>query len=192
MSRLLDVSVTEKIITDNALQNDDKLLIGEDKRMCDVCKAQPAAEKILRTNGFIKINQFLCNGCIRTLKLNEVAVQLQNTPLPNTTTAGGSISSSSTPPFTSGSLRSTITSPRASSNPTSLSVSTPSSPVTLGASGSKLDKRRNAAAQPPLNKSSSTISVLFVFCYVEICYFFFLNRFFFSLVVKNKIEWKQQ
>jgi hypothetical protein len=72
MSRLLDVSKTERIDVGKKSPEDLKLL-GEDKRLCDVCKTTPAEEKVLRTNGFISINQFLCGQCLHTLKLNEVA-----------------------------------------------------------------------------------------------------------------------
>lgn len=57
--RILEVSTTEKIAT-AVLRDDEKLLGGDDKRSCDACKKNAAVEKIIRSNGFISINQFLC------------------------------------------------------------------------------------------------------------------------------------
>jgi hypothetical protein len=57
--RILEVSATERIAT-AVLRDDEKLLGGSDKRSCDACKLNAAVEKIIRSNGFISINQFLC------------------------------------------------------------------------------------------------------------------------------------
>ena len=42
-------------------EGDEQMLLGgDDKRSCDACKLAPATQKVVRSNGFISINQFMC------------------------------------------------------------------------------------------------------------------------------------